>query len=179
MHSSLLLVIAALSRKYIKCNPNNNKDIKYSQNYIKNKKKINKLEKRLTNIRDDYHKKIIDNIFISPPSIIVIEDLYVKEMTKKKKRKKMTYQEKIAAKNIHTASFRKFGIILIEKAKKYYVTVIKADKYYASTKRCSCCGNIKKMKIQDRVYNCEYCNLVIDRDLNAAINLANYKKITI
>ena len=170
----------ALSRKYIKCNPNNKKkDIKYSQNYIKNKKKINKLEKRLTNIRDDCHKRIIENIFISPPSKIVIEDLYVKEMTKKKKRKKMTYQEKIAAKNIHTASFRKFGRLLIEKAKKYYVTVIKADKYYASTKRCSCCGNIKKMEIQDRVYNCEYCNLVIDRDLNAAINLANYKQITI
>ena len=91
----------------------------------------------------------------------------------------MTYQEKIAAKNIHTASFRKFGRLLIEKAKKYYVTVIKADRYYASTKRCSCCGNIKKMEIQDRVYNCEYCNLVIDRDLNAAINLANYKQITI
>ena len=164
----------ALSRKYLICKKDNKKNIKYSQNYKKNKSIINKLERRLTNIRDDCHKKIIDDIFFSPPSKIVIEDLYVKEMTDKKKRKKMTYQEKLAAKNIHTASFKKFSRLLIEKANKYNVTIIKADKYYASTKKCSCCGNKKIMKIDDRTYKCDICNLIIDRDLNAAINLANY-----
>jgi putative transposase len=164
----------ALSRKYLVSNKDNKKNIKYSQNYKKNKSIINKLERRLTNIRDDCHKKIIDDIFISPPSKIVIEDLHVKEMTDKKKRKKMTYQEKLAAKNIHTASFKKFSRLLIEKSNKYNITIIKADKYYASTKKCSCCGNKKIMKIDDRIYKCDICNLIIDRDLNAAINLANY-----
>ena len=164
----------ALSRKYLVSNKDNKKNIKYSQNYKKNKSIINKLERRLTNIRDDCHKKIIDDIFISPPSKIVIEDLHVKEMTDKKKRKKMTYQEKLAATNIHTASFKKFSRLLIEKANKYNITIIKADKYYASTKKCSCCGNKKIMKIDDRIYKCDICNLIIDRDLNAAINLANY-----
>ena len=120
-------------------------------------------------------KKIIEDIFKNPPSKIIIEDLIVKSMTDKKKRKTMSYKEKMAAKNIHTASFRKFSRLLIEKANKYDVTIIKADRFYASTKKCSCCGNIKIMKIQDRVYKCDYCNLVIDRDLNSAINLANYK----
>ncbi len=47
-------------------------------------------------------------------------------------------------------------------------------KYYPSTRKCSCCGQIKKMKIEDRIYECENCGLKLDRDLNAAINLANY-----
>ena len=165
----------ALSRKYLACNPNNEKNINYSQNYKKNKSIIKKLDRRLTNIRDDAHKRIIDDIFNSPPSKIIIEDLYVKEMTNKKKRKKMTYKEKMAAKNIHTASFRKFSRLLIQKANKYNVTIIKADRFYASTKKCSCCGNIMIMEIDKRTYMCDKCNYVIDRDLNAAINLAQYK----
>ena len=165
----------ALSRKYIACSTNNHKDIKYSNNYKKNKTIIRKLDKRLLNIRDDCHKKIIEDIFKTPPSKIIIEDLIVKSMTDKKKRKTMSYKEKMAAKNIHTASFRKFSRLLIEKANKYDVTIIKADRFYASTKKCSCCGDIKVMKIDERTYMCDKCNLVIDRDLNAAINLANYK----
>ena len=164
----------ALSRKYLSCNPYNEKDITYSQNYKKNKYQIKKLDKRLFNIRDDCHKRVIDDIFKNPPSKIVIEDLYVKSMTDKKKRKKMTYKEKLAAKNIHTASFRKFATLLTNKANKYNITFIKANGYYASTKKCSCCGSIKVMEIDDRTYKCEECNLVIDRDLNAAINLAIY-----
>ena len=165
----------ALSRKYLSCNPNNNKNITYSHNYKKNKDQIKKLDRRLLNLRDDCHKRIIDDIFKNPPSKIVIEDLYVKSMTDKKKRKKMTYKEKMAAKNIHTASFRKFASILTNKANKYSITLIKANRYYASTKKCSCCGNRKVMEIDERTYKCEECNLVIDRDLNAAINLAQYK----
>ena len=57
----------------------------------------------------------------------------------------------------------------------YSITLIKANRYYASTKKCSCCGNRKVMEIDERTYKCEECNLVIDRDLNAAINLAQYK----
>jgi putative transposase len=50
-----------------------------------------------------------------------------------------------------------------------------ADRYYPSTKRCSRCGHVKaEMEISERVYTCERgeCGLVIDRDFNAALNLA-------
>ena len=80
-----------------------------------------------------------------------------------------------ASKNIREGSLRKFRLILIDRIRKYNTKIVIADKYYLSTKKCSCCGNIKIMKIQYRVYKCDYCNLVIDRDLNSAINLANYK----
>ena len=166
----------ALSRKYLKCNPNNSKKYKLSKNLIKNKKLIKKLDKRLTNIRDDCHDKIISHILLTSPSVIVLEDLHIKEMNNKKKRKKMTYQEKLASKNLHEASLRKFRVLLTDRIRKYDIKLVIADKYYPSTTKCSCCGNVKKMEIQDRVYVCDCCNLVINRDLNSAINLANYKK---
>lgn len=51
-----------------------------------------------------------------------------------------------------------------------------SDRFYASSKICSCCGNVKKdLKLRDRVYKCNKCGNVIDRDYNASINLANYK----
>ena len=166
----------SLSRKYLKSNPNNNEKSKYSKNYVKNKKIIKKLNRRLMNIRDDCHKRIINDILSQPPSVIVLEDLHIKEMSNKKKRKKMTYQEKEAAKNLHEASLRKFRVLLKDRVSKYKdIKIVIADKYYPSTKKCSCCGNIKNMEIQDRVYVCDCCNVIINRDLNAAINLANYK----
>ena len=52
------------------------------------------------------------------------------------------------------------------------------DKFYPSSKTCSCCGNIKKdLKLSDRMYKCDVCGLVIDRDYNASINLTNYEVI--
>ena len=49
-----------------------------------------------------------------------------------------------------------------------------ADKFYPSSKKCSKCGNLKEnLKLSDRIYNCNYCGLKLDRDINAAINLKN------
>ena len=55
------------------------------------------------------------------------------------------------------------------------IEFIQADRFYPSSKTCSCCGNIKKdLKLKDRVYVCKECGLEIDRDKNASINLCNY-----
>ena len=49
--------------------------------------------------------------------------------------------------------------------------LIKIDRFYPSSKRCSCCGKIKTdQKLSDRVYRCS-CGNIMDRDLNAAINI--------
>ncbi|MFA5075784.1 MAG: zinc ribbon domain-containing protein, partial [Candidatus Babeliales bacterium] len=46
------------------------------------------------------------------------------------------------------------------------------DRFFPSSKKCSCCGNIKKdLKLKDRVYNCEKCGISTDRDINASLNL--------
>ena len=73
-------------------------------------------------------------------------------------------------------AFIGFLEILEFKCKINFIDFVKADRFYPSSKLCSCCGNIKKdLKLKDRIYKCECCGLVIDRDLNASINLANYK----
>ena len=62
------------------------------------------------------------------------------------------------------------------KAEMYGIKVVEADRFYASSKTCSHCGHIKKdLKLSDRTYVCPVCGAKLDRDLNAAINLANYK----
>ena len=51
--------------------------------------------------------------------------------------------------------------------------LIVADRFYPSSKTCSSCGEVRaKLSLHERSYTCEHCGLVIDRDLNAAINLA-------
>ena len=57
------------------------------------------------------------------------------------------------------------------------IKFIIADRFYASSKICSCCGALNKdLKLSDRIYKCDNCNAVIDRDKNASINLYNYGK---
>lgn len=58
---------------------------------------------------------------------------------------------------------------LLERGKK----LIKVDKFYPSTQLCSRCGSIKKIPLYERTYRCEECGMVIDRDINAAINIKN------
>ena len=52
-------------------------------------------------------------------------------------------------------------------------TLIKVDRFYPSTKTCSCCGSKQAMKLSDRTFNCinVNCGLSIDRDLNASLNI--------
>lgn len=58
------------------------------------------------------------------------------------------------------------------KAQLYGKQVSIIDKYFPSTKKCSCCGNVKPfMALNERTYGCDSCGSVLDRDLNAAINI--------
>ena len=152
------------SRRYINA-LNNKKKLKEAKNFIKIKKLIRKCYKRLSNLRDDYINKVIDDILYKPPKRIVIETLDIKSMQQNKKISSL----------IQISSFRNFINTLKEKCNKQNVLITEADKYYPSSKMCSTCGNIKKdLLLSDRVYYCEACDYVINRDLNAAINLAKY-----
>ena len=120
---------------------------------------------RINNLRNDYIEKVIEDILIKPPSKIVVEDLDVKSMQQNKKISSL----------IQISSFTKFINKLIEKCNKYNIEIIKANRYYPSSKMCSKCKNIKeKLLLSERVYKCSNCNNKINRDYNAAINLANY-----
>ncbi|MGL5123958.1 MAG: zinc ribbon domain-containing protein [Fusobacteriaceae bacterium] len=53
-----------------------------------------------------------------------------------------------------------------------FINILKIDKWFPSSKTCSCCGNVKtELLLSTRIYSCDSCNLEIDRDLNASINI--------
>lgn len=98
------------------------------------------------------------------PRFIVIEDLNVSGMMKNKHLSKAVQQQ----------NFYKFRAQLQYKCEDRGIRLIVADRFYPSSKLCSCCGNIKKdLKLSDRVYRCD-CGNVMDRDYQASINLKAY-----
>jgi putative transposase len=93
---------------------------------------------------------------------IVIEDLNVAGMVRNKK----------LARLISDAGFGEFRRQLAYKTEWYGARLVVADRWYPSSKTCSGCKTVKpKLSLAERVFTCEACGLVIDRDLNAALNL--------
>ena len=152
------------SRKYEIAKKEKRK-LRECKNFIKNKKAIRRKQERLNNLRSDYINNVINDILTEPPKVIVVEALDVKHMQQNKKISSL----------IQISSFRKFISKLKERCEKHNIEVKEADRYYPSSKMCSKCKNIKdKLLLSERVYKCSICNSKINRDLNAAINLANY-----
>ncbi|ELC8434091.1 transposase, partial [Clostridium perfringens] len=88
-------------------------------------------------------------------------------------------KNKHLSKAIASQKFFEFKTKLMSKCKQNDVELRIVDRFYPSSKTCSNCGRIKKdLKLSDRVYKCS-CGFVIDRDLNASINLRNAKEYKI
>ncbi|SHK33347.1 putative transposase [Selenomonas ruminantium] len=136
------------------------------RNIQKQNRKIRLLHKRLADIRTDYLHQTTAEIVKNKPSQIVMENLNVKGMMKNKH----------LAEAIAKQKFYEFKRQIQYKAEMYGIKVVEVDRWYASSKTCSHCGHIKSdLKLSDRIYVCPICGAKLDRDLNAAINLANYK----
>lgn len=149
------------SRKY-ELNRQGRKYIK-TKNIKKLERHIRLIDRRLHNIRENYIQSIINEIVSQHPKRIMIEDLNVKGMMKNRH----------LSKSIQQQSFYRIRQLLIEKALNTMSTQIGVvNRFYPSSKKCSRCGSIKKnLKLSDRVYVCDKCGLVIDRDFNASINI--------
>ena len=153
-----------VSRKYEQ-NKQGNCYVK-TKNIIKLEKEIKLVYKRLSDSRLNHIHQATNTIVKTKPCRVVVEDLNVRDMLKNKHLSKAVAEK----------CFYRFISILEYKCKFRGIEFVKADRFYPSSKMCSCCGNIKKdLRLQDRTYICPICNLVIDRDKNASINLANYK----
>lgn len=154
------------SNKY-ELNKQGNKLIK-TNNIIKLEKQIKLLHRKLSNIRLNHIYQSINIILKENPNRVVMEDLNISGMMKNKH----------LSKKIQEQCFHKFIQIMKYKCEWNGIKFIQADRFYPSSKTCSCCGNIKHdLKLKDRVYKCDKCGLEIDRDLNASINLMNYKLV--
>lgn len=152
----------SISRRYEK----NKKGASYckTNNIIKREKELLKVTKRLTNIRHNYLHQTTSEIVKRKPSFICMEDLNVSGMMKNKRLSKAVQQQ----------GFYEFRRQIEYKSEWNNISVIIADRFFPSSKLCSCCGNIKKdLKLSDRIYKCE-CGNIIDRDYQASLNLKMY-----
>lgn len=93
---------------------------------------------------------------------ISIEDLNVQGMSRNRR----------LAKHVLDAGFSEFRRQLEYKTARSGARLHVIDRWYSSSKACSSCGSVKaKLSLNERIYRCEHCGLVMDRDLNAAINI--------
>ena len=141
------------------------KEFVKTKNIAKLEKQIRLLHRKLANIRSNHIHQATNKIVKAKPSRVVMETLNIKGMMKNRH----------LAKAIQQQCLYDFKVKMKYKCEFYGIEFVEADKWFPSSKICSCCGNIKKdLKLKDRVYKCN-CGLSIDRDLNASINLSRYK----
>ena len=155
-----------ISKKF-QMNKNGNTFVR-TKNIEKLQKKLNATWFRIKCLRNDYIHKATSNLVKTKPEMLVVEDLGVSNMVKNHK----------LAKSIQNAMFGEIYRQLKYKCEWNGIKFVTADRFYPSSKICSKCGNIKEdLTLKDRIYVCPHCGNVIDRDLNASINLKNYGKM--
>jgi putative transposase len=135
------------------------------KNYQKQKLEVLRLHQKLANIQQNYLQQTTSEIINRKPKFIVLEDLNVEGMKKNKHLSKAISEQKLA----------EFRRQITYKCEWSNIQLIVADRFFPSSKTCSCCGFVKKdLTLKDRVYSCSECGNVIDRDYQAALNLRNY-----
>lgn len=148
-----------LSRK-IRINKKNN--IKDSKRKEKCRIRLNKLYEYKKNFLNHFQWHL-SNYLCSESQAISIENLNVSGMKRNRK----------LSGSIHNVNWSSFVSKLEQKAKEYDTIIYKVGRFYPSSKTCSRCGRIKEyLTLADRIYKCE-CGFVLDRDLNASINIYN------
>jgi putative transposase len=134
---------------------------KDSKNRQKIKKRVARLHYRIVCNRNDHLHKLTTQLTKHYKNI-VIEDLDISEMIKNKR----------LSRSIMDGGWHEFRRQMCYKASLRGNKIFIADKWYASSKRCSCCDHYKEsLTLSDRIYECSQCGLKMNRDLNAALCL--------
>ena len=133
-----------------------------SHNRRKSAMRLARLHRRIRNQRQDFLHQATTAL-AKTKSVIVVEDLNVRGMVRNRR----------LARHIADAGWSEFRRLLAYKTVWYGSQVLLAPRFFASSKTCSDCGAVKAdLTLSERVFRCEACDLVMDRDLNAALNLA-------
>jgi len=131
-----------------------------SQNRRRSAMTLARLHRRIRNKRKDFLHKLTTRL-CRENQTVAIEDLNVRGMLKNHK----------LARSISDIGFGEFRRQLEYKSVIFGAELIVADRFFPSTKLCSVCGRTRDMPLSQRVYRCE-CGSVLDRDMNAALNLS-------
>ena len=139
-----------------------------SKRYEKQRTRLARTYQRRNNIVNDALHKYSYSL-VKENDVIYMEDLDIHQLLEiqdnKKKKNKMI-----------VSSLGKLVRLLTYKAEMYEKQIHKVDKYYPSSQICSCCQ--KRNDVGEKeTYHCQYCGLVIDRDINASINILHQGKM--
>jgi len=132
---------------------------KGSMNSRRQAKKVSEVHRRISNKRKDFLHKLSREI-INKHDLIMVEDLEIKNMIKNRH----------LAKSIADASWGTFISMLSYKAEEAGGRVEKVDPRHTS-QVCSGCGESVEKELSVRIHNCPHCRLIMNRDVNAAINI--------
>jgi putative transposase len=155
--------LARFERKRKRLQRSLSRKMKDSRNRFDAKIRLARFDLRIASIRRDAQHKAT-TMLAGTKSVIGVESLNVAGLLK----------SHCMAKQLADAGIGEFLRQLKYKTKWNGGTVIAADPFFPSTKRCSNCGTVKdEMPLSERTYKCESCGFEADRDLNAAINLAS------
>jgi len=143
---------------------------KYSHKWHWYNEKLNRIHKKQTYQQIDFQhktsKKIVEN---TKANTIIIGDLCTKQMVRRKKGDKKN--RKSLHRTVHnTGVIGRFSRFLTYKAQKIGKKVIRISEKN-TTKRCSFCGMKEQRYLSERIIHCDKCGIVIDRDINASINI--------
>ncbi len=132
-----------------------------SSNRNKARLKLAKFHQRINNIKNNYLHCIVNQL-VNEKQVICIEDLNVSGMLKNHH----------LSKSLQELSLNEFKRILDYKCDWFGRYLIKVDRYYPSSKLCSCCGfKNEELTLKDREWKCPHCGQVHDRDFNASLNI--------
>ena len=133
---------------------------KGSRNYGKQRKRVAKCHRKIRNQRTDYLHKLSRSI-ADRYDAVAVEDIDMRTMSRG-----MHF-----GKSVMDNGFGTFRDMLAYKLEREGKKLVKVDRFYPSSKRCSCCGAVKKeLSLSERIYICP-CGNRMDRDVNAAINI--------
>ena len=153
----------ALLQRLRRANWNLSRKRKASANRRDAKAKLARMHARISHIRKDATHKVT-SMLAKTFRRIGIEDLNVRGMSRNRH----------LSRSIMDGGFFEFRRQLEYKARFYGATVVVADRWFPSSKRCSCCGSVKSgLALSQRCFSCDNCGFETGRDLNAAINLRN------
>lgn len=146
-------------KQVAKANRKLSKKIKGSNNRKKAKLELARLHKKINNRREDYQWKLANDL-VKKYDVLTFENLNIEAF------------KKLWGKKVSDWALYSFLLKIEYLSKKYDKEYFQADRFFASSKTCSCCGHKKeKLELSQRTFVCESCGSIKDRDENASDNL--------